>query len=92
MALKKTEYSFDMRKTAIKHYLNGDSERHIATKMLIPRSSINSIITKHKKTKCIRNILGRGRKHQTSANVDRIIQRKIKADRRKSAPAVKVEL
>ena len=81
-----------MRETVIKHYLNGDSERQIATKMLIPRSSINSIITKYKKTKRIRNILGRGRKHKTSVNVDRIIQRKIKVDRRKSAPSVKVEL
>ena len=81
-----------MRETVIKHYLNGDSERQIAIKMLIPRSSINSIITKYKKTKCIRNILGRGRKRKTSVNVDRIIQRKIKVDRRKSAPSVKVEL
>ena len=61
MAPKKKEYSFDMRETVIKHYLNGDSERQIATKMLIPRSSINSIITKYKKTKCIGNILGRRR-------------------------------
>ena len=92
MAPKKKEYSFDMRETVIKHYLNGDSERQIAAKMLIPRSSINSIITKYKKTKCIGNILGRGRKRKTSVNVDRIIQRKIKVDRRKSAPSVKVEL
>ena len=61
MAPKEKEYSFDMRETVIKHYLNGDSERQIATKMLIPRSSINSIITKYKKTKCIGNILGRNR-------------------------------
>ena len=60
--------------------------------MLIPRSSITSIVTKNKKTKCIGNILGRGPKHKTSANVDRIIQRKNKADRRKAAPSVKVEL
>ena len=92
MAPKKKEYSFDMRETVIKHYLNGDSERQIATKMIIARSSINSIITKYKKTKCIGNILGRGRKRETSLNVDRIIQRKIKVDRRKSAPSVKVEL
>ena len=93
MAPKKKEYSFDMRETVIKHYFNGDSERQIATKMLIPSSSINStIITKYKKTKCIGNILGRGRKRKTSVNVDRIIQRKSKVDRRKSAPSVKVEL
>ena len=81
-----------MRETVIKHYLNGDSESQIATEMLIPRSRINSIINKYKKTKCIGNTLGRGRKLKTSANVDRIIQHKIKADRQKSAPSVKVEL
>ena len=81
-----------MRETVIKHYLNGDSERQFATKMLIPCSSINSIITKHKKTKYIGNMLGAGRKLKASVNVARIIQRKIKVDRRKSAPSAKVEL
>ena len=81
-----------MRETVVKHYLNGDSERQITTKMLIPHSSINSIITKYKKTKCIGNILGGGRKRKTSANMARIIQCKIKAGRRKSAPSAKVEL
>ena len=81
MTPKKKEYSFYMRETVIKHYLNGNSERQIATKMLSPGSSINSITTKYKKTKCIRSILGQGRKRKTSANVDRIIQRKIKVDR-----------
>ena len=81
-----------MRETVIKHYLNGGSERQIASKMRILRSSINFIITKHKKTKCMGKILGRGRELKASANVDQIIQRKIKADRRKSAPSVKVEL
>ena len=81
-----------MQETVIKHYSNGDSKHQIATKMLISRSSINSVTSKYKKTKCIGDILGRGRKRKTSANVDRIIQRKIKADRRKSAPSVKIEL
>ena len=91
MAPKKKEYSFDMWKTVIHHYLNDDREHKIATKMLIPRPSINSIITKSKKTKGIGNILGRGRKRKTSANVGRIIQHRVKANRRKSAPSVKVE-
>ena len=85
MAPKKKEHAFDMRETIIKHYLNGDSER-------TPRSSINSIITKYKKTKSIGNILGRGRKCKTSANVDRIIPHKTKTDRRTSASSVKAEL
>ena len=81
MVPKKKEYSFDMRETVIKHYLNGDSERQIATGMLTPRCSVNFIIIKYKKTTCVGNILSRDRKRKTSANVDRIIQRKIKADR-----------
>ena len=81
-----------MRETVTKHYLNGDSKRQIATKMLIPHSSINSIIIKYRKTKCIGNILDQDRQRKTSANVDQIIQRKIKTDRRKSAPSMKDEL
>ena len=60
--------------------------------MLTPHSLINSIITKYRQTKCIGNIHGQSRKRKTSANVDRIMQREIKADRRKSVSSVKVEL
>ena len=81
-----------MRDNVTKRYLNDDSELQIATKMLISCPPINSIITKYKKTKCIGNVLGRGQKRKTSAKVNRHIQRKIKADQRKSAPSVKVEL
>ena len=42
-----------------------------------------------KKTKCVQNIIGRGRKRNTTVYLDRAIQRKIKADRRKSASSVK---
>ena len=38
------------------------------------------------------NLSGRGRKRKTTASVDRIIQRKIKLDRRKSASTVKAEI
>ena len=38
------------------------------------------------------NLSGRGRKRKTTASVDRIIQRKIKLNRRKSAPTVKAEI
>ena len=62
MAPKKKEYSFDLRETVIKHFLNGDSERDIAGKMSIPRNSFHYIITKYKKTKCIENIIDRGPK------------------------------
>ncbi|CAF4491485.1 unnamed protein product, partial [Rotaria magnacalcarata] len=49
-------------------------------------------IAKYKSTKCIGNLIGRGRKRKTTAHVDRVIQRKIKTNRRKSALAVKIEL
>ena len=89
MAPKKKEYSVDLRQTVIKHYLNGHSEHEIAQKMIIPQTSVHYIIDKHKKTKCVQNISGRGRKRNTTVYLDRAIQRKIKADRRKSASSVK---
>ena len=92
MALKKKEYSCDLRELVIKHYLNGDSEHGIAQKTLIPCDSARYMIAKYKSTKCIRNIIGRGRKQQTTTHTDRIIQRKIKIDRRKSTSSVKAEL
>ena len=50
------------------------------------------MIAKYKLTKYIRNIIGRSRKRQTTTHTDRVIQRKIKVDRRKSASNVKAEL
>lgn len=90
--VKKKEYSNDLREVVIKHYLNGDSEREIALKVLIPRTSVHYMITKYKSTKCIGNIISRGRKRKTETHVDRTIQRKIKVNRRISASTVKAEL
>ena len=89
---KKKEYSYDLRQVVIKHFLNGDSEHEIARKVLIPRSCINYMIKKYKSTKCIGNIIGRGRKRKTTAQIDRIIQRKIKANRRISSTSIKAQL
>ena len=52
------EYSYDLRETVIKHFLDGDSEREIARKALIPHTSIHRKIQKYKSTKCIGNIIG----------------------------------
>ena len=92
MAPKKKEHSPDLRSRVIQHFLNGDSYTDIAEKVLIPRPTIQSIIQKYKKTRCVLNLSGRGRKRKTTAAVDRIIQRKIKVDRRKSASKVKMEI
>lgn len=92
MAPKKNEHSNDLRTLVVKHYLNGDSQREIAKKVLLSRSTVQSIIKKFKKTKCIGNLFGRGRKRKTTSTTDRLIQRKLKLDRRKSARTVASEL
>ncbi|CAF3317717.1 unnamed protein product [Rotaria socialis] len=93
MAPKKTkEYSNDLREVVIKHFLNGNNEREIAQNALIPRTSVHYMIQKYKSTKCIGNIIGRGRKRKTTSHTDRIIQRKIKVDRRLSSTSIKAQL
>ncbi|CAF3477028.1 unnamed protein product [Rotaria socialis] len=93
MAPKKTkEYSNDLREVVIKHYLNGNNEREIAQSVLIPRTSVHYMIQKYKSTKCIGNIIGRGRKRKTTSHTDRNVQRKIKADRRLSSTSIKAQL
>ncbi|CAF1185651.1 unnamed protein product [Rotaria magnacalcarata] len=89
---KYKEYSNDLRELAIKHFQSGVSERNIAQKVLIPRTSVHYIISKYKSTKCIGNIIGRGRKRKTTVHVDRCIRRKIMANRRISSSAIKTEL
>ena len=49
------------------------------------------MIQKYKSTNCIGNIIGRGRKRKTTTHTDRLIQRKIKANRPEPAAAVKAE-
>ena len=51
MAAKKNQYSIDFRSLVIQHYLNGNSYAMRATKVLIPRPTIQSIIKKYNKTK-----------------------------------------
>ena len=93
IAPKKKEHSGDNRSLVIEHFFNGDSYAMIAKKVLIPRPTVQSIIKKYKRTKCILNLSDRGRKTKNyTTSVDRIIQRKIKLDRRKSAPTVKAEI
>ena len=89
MVPTKKEYPVHLRQTVIKHVLNGDSEHEIAQKLIIPRTSVHYIIDKYKKIKCLQNIISRGQKRKTTGYHDRAIQRKIKADRRRSASFVK---
>ena len=92
MAPKKKEHGNDLRTLVIQHHQNGDSQREIAAKTLLPRETVRYIIKKYKQTKCVGNLFGRGRKRKTTETLDRLIVRKVKSDRRKSANAVKVEV
>ena len=93
MSPARKEHSNDFRELVIKHHLNGDLEREIASKMLCSRNTIHSMTTKYKKkTRCIANLTGRGRKRKTTTRVEKLIQQKIKVDRRQSASSVQHEI
>ena len=93
MAPKIEGHSFEFRNSAIKQFLNDDSEHEIAKKELLrSRNIVYCIIDRYKKTKCIGNIFGRGRKRKTTLRVDKLIQRKVKVNLRKSASSVRQEL
>ena len=92
MAPKKKEHNNDLTNPVIQHYQNGDSQREIAAKTLLLGTTVEYMIEKYKSTKCIGNLFGRGRRRKTTATTDRLIQRKVKLDRRKSASSVKVKI
>ena len=92
MAPKKIEHNNDLRNLAIQHYQNGDSQREIAAKTLLLRTTVQYMIEKYKSTKYVGNLFGRGRRRKTTAATNQLIQRKVKLDRRKSASAVKIEI
>ena len=89
---RRKEFSHDLGEIVIKRYLNGDSERDIARDLLISRNTVHCMIAKYKSTKYIGNLTGRRQKQMTTAHLDRVIQRKIKTNRQKSALVVKTEL
>ena len=92
MVPKKKEHKNDLRNLVIQHYQNDDSQREIAAKTLLRRTAVQYMIEKYKSTKCRGNLFERGRRRKTTATTDRLIQRKVKLDRRKSASAVTVEI
>ena len=92
MAPKKKDHNNDLRNLGIQHYQNGDSQREIIAKTLIPWTTVQYMMEKYKSTKRIGNLFGRARRRKTTAATDRVIQRKVKLDRRKSASAVKFEI
>ena len=92
MAPEKREHSSDLRTLIIRHYQNGDSLSEIAAKTLLSRSTVQYMVDEYKSTKCISNLFERPRKRKTRATTDRLIQRKLKLVRRKSASIVKIEI
>ena len=44
MASKKKEHSNEVRTLIVKHYQNGDSQREIVPKVLVPRETVDYII------------------------------------------------
>ena len=50
------------------------------------------MLDRYKSTQCIGHLFGHGCKRKTKATTDRLIQRKLKLYRRKSAATVKVEV
>ena len=80
MAPRRHEYSIDIRQKVMQKFLNGDSQRQIATDMLVPRTSVQKMINRFEVTKCLGNWASRGRKRETTIRVDRLIERKLKCD------------
>ena len=78
MAPKKKEHNNELRNLIIHHYQNDDSQREIAAKPLLPRTTVQYMIEKYKSTKCI--VFGRARRRKTTATTDRLTQRKVKLD------------
>ena len=92
MVPNRMEHGNDLRSLVIKHFQSGDSQSEIPTKTLLPRETVRDIINKCKKTKCIGNLFGRGRKRKTTTTTDRTIQCILKKNRRISAEKVAAEI
>ena len=85
---EKEGHSNDLRTLGIRHDQNGDLLSEIAAKILLSRLTVQYMIDNYKSTKYIGHLFGRGRKRKTN----RLIQRKLKLCRRKSASMVKIEI
>ena len=89
---KRNENSNDLRTRVIRHYHNGDSLSEIAAKTSLSRSTVQYIIDKYKSTKCIGHLFRRACKRKARTTTDRLIQRKLKLVRLKSASMGKIEI
>ncbi len=92
MPPKKKEHNNNLRTLVIRHYENGDSLREAVAKTWLPRYIVQYMVDKYYSTKRIDNLFGDGRKTKITATTDRLIQRKLKLNQRKSASTVKFEI
>jgi transposase len=92
MAPRRKENSADVRSLVIKHFENGGFYAKTAENVLLPHSTVQYMIKKYKRIKCIVNMRGRGGKRKMTPALDRIIQCKVRADHQKTASVMKHEL
>lgn len=83
-----TKYCTTVKNNIIKHYKEGISEKDICQKFSMPKSSVNYIINKYKKTKTVETIHRGGRPKCTTAMEDARIVREFKKDPYTSASRV----
>ena len=83
-----SKHSNNLPTLVIRHYQKGDLLSKIAAKTLPSLSTVQYMVDKYKLTKCIDHLFGRARKRETN----RLVQRKLKLYRRKSASMVKIEI
>ncbi|GAU94807.1 hypothetical protein RvY_06519 [Ramazzottius varieornatus] len=92
MGRKLKEYSDDIRNRVIKKHLDEVPNREIAWQMLLPHSSVDSMIKKYKETGSVQNKPRCGRERITTPMTDRLIVRRVLKDPRISAPKIKEEI
>lgn len=89
---KQREIITELRQLIVKYHNMGLGYKKISKRLLIPRSTVASIVQKYKKTGNIANKKGQGRKKKTTERIDRAIVRKILANRRQSAVKIAYEI
>jgi len=90
--MKTKEHSIAVRDLIIQYWKDkengGFTIRSIANAVKVPRSTVNDIISRYKKTANIENATGRGRKSIFTNNEKKLIIRKVKKNPRISAPEI----
>ena len=89
---RKPRISLESRGKVLALSEEGYSQREIAHLVGCSQRSVSDILKKQRLTGCVRDRKILGRKRKTTSKEDRIIVRKSKADRFKSAPVQRLKL